>query len=170
MWLIANSACERQVKRRLLMLPSSALSQMLLSFCVCADVRTKYKKWFPSGKKLGNRCEFSAALELIAVTVSASPPEALTRRSGPLNVGAKRMTLSMFHDPPLPTRAELTENGGAPVGLVTSGAPSPTLGKSIGLAYVPPELAAMGTRLDVSIRGRAIPACVVETPFVKAPG
>jgi aminomethyltransferase len=58
-------------------------------------------------------------------------------------------------------------SGGAPVGVVTSGAPSPTLGKSIGLAYVPPQLASTGTRLEVMIRGRAAPARVVETPFVK---
>jgi aminomethyltransferase len=56
---------------------------------------------------------------------------------------------------------------GAEVGSVTSGAPSPTLGMSIGLAYVPPGLAAPGTRLDVIIRGRATPARVVETPFVR---
>jgi aminomethyltransferase len=58
--------------------------------------------------------------------------------------------------------------GSETVGHVTSGAPSPTLGKSIGLAYVPPELASPGSHFDVLIRGRATPARVVETPFVKA--
>jgi aminomethyltransferase len=57
---------------------------------------------------------------------------------------------------------------GASVGRVTSGAPSPTLGTSIGLAYLPPELAAPGTPLDVVIRGKPTAARVVETPFVKA--
>jgi aminomethyltransferase len=52
------------------------------------------------------------------------------------------------------------------VGVVTSGGPSPTLGKSIGLAYVPPEYAKTGNRFGVMIRGRATPATVVETPFV----
>ncbi len=67
-------------------------------------------------------------------------------------------------------RAEhaLAESG-KEVGRVTSGAPSPTLGKPIGLGYVPPPLAELGTRLDVVVRGRPIAARVVETPFVRAP-
>ncbi len=54
------------------------------------------------------------------------------------------------------------------VGQVTSGAPSPTLGTGIGLAYVVPDCTAIGTALDIVIRGRATPASVAETPFVKA--
>jgi len=58
---------------------------------------------------------------------------------------------------------------GQKVGAVTSGAPSPTLGKSIGLAYVSPGHDAVGNRIDISIRGRATAARIVETPFVKTP-
>ena len=57
---------------------------------------------------------------------------------------------------------------GAEVGRVTSGAPSPTLGKSIGLGYVRPAFGEKGTLLDVMIRGRGVAARVVETPFVRA--
>jgi aminomethyltransferase len=65
-------------------------------------------------------------------------------------------------------RAEMPilDEGGAELGRVTSGAPSPTLGKSIGLGYVPPAFAAVGTKLRVKIRERAVLARVVETPFV----
>ena len=54
---------------------------------------------------------------------------------------------------------------GRAIGKVTSGAPSLTLGKNIGLGYVPSDKAALGTRLGVEIRGKVIEAVVVETPF-----
>ncbi len=60
-------------------------------------------------------------------------------------------------------------HGGATVGVVTSGAPSPSLGSSIGLGYVPPSLAPVGTRFAIVIRERGVAGRVVETPFVKAP-
>jgi aminomethyltransferase len=60
-------------------------------------------------------------------------------------------------------------HAGVVIGRVTSGAPSPTLGKPIGLGYVPPPLAATGTKLDVMVRGQTVPARVVETPFVRGP-
>jgi aminomethyltransferase len=51
-------------------------------------------------------------------------------------------------------------------GVVTSGTLSPSLGIGIGLAYVPVELAAVGTRLDIDVRGRVRPAIVHAKPFV----
>ncbi|HSS47468.1 MAG TPA: glycine cleavage system aminomethyltransferase GcvT [Thermoanaerobaculia bacterium] len=58
---------------------------------------------------------------------------------------------------------------GAVVGSVTSGTWSPTFEKALGLAYVPPELAAPGTRLALDVRGRTLPAVVVEIPFYRRP-
>jgi aminomethyltransferase len=58
---------------------------------------------------------------------------------------------------------------GESVGVITSGSPSPTLGKNIALAYVPPALAAVGTVLFVEIRTQKCKAQVVPTPFYKRP-
>ena len=51
--------------------------------------------------------------------------------------------------------------------MVTSGSPSPTLGKNIALAYVPPEKTALGTEIFVEIRAQRSKAVVVATPFYK---
>jgi aminomethyltransferase len=56
---------------------------------------------------------------------------------------------------------------GERIGVVTSGSPSPTLGKNIALAYVPPTYSAAGTILYVEIRGQKYKAQVVATPFYK---
>ncbi|WP_066583068.1 glycine cleavage system aminomethyltransferase GcvT [Cellulomonas timonensis] len=53
------------------------------------------------------------------------------------------------------------------VGHVTSGAPSPTLGHPIAMAYVTPELSAEGTELAVDVRGRREPVRVVALPFYR---
>ncbi|HEY4817083.1 MAG TPA: glycine cleavage system aminomethyltransferase GcvT [Candidatus Acidoferrum sp.] len=56
---------------------------------------------------------------------------------------------------------------GETIGVVTSGSPSPTLGKNIALAYVPPAMSAIGTPVYVEIRGQKAKAQVVTTPFYK---
>src|SRR6266481_7715220 len=58
---------------------------------------------------------------------------------------------------------------GEAVGVITSGSPSPTLGKNIALAYVPPAYSAVGTVLYVEIRSQKCKAQVVPTPFYKRP-
>jgi aminomethyltransferase len=58
---------------------------------------------------------------------------------------------------------------GRDIGYVTSGSPAPFLKKNIALAYVPPEFAAVGSALQVEIRGRGVGAQVVPTPFYKRP-
>jgi aminomethyltransferase len=57
--------------------------------------------------------------------------------------------------------------GDRPVGVVTSGTQTPFLKKAIAMAYVPADLAAPGTEIDVDIRGRASKARVVPLPFYK---
>ncbi|HEY7024516.1 MAG TPA: glycine cleavage system aminomethyltransferase GcvT [Candidatus Limnocylindrales bacterium] len=52
-------------------------------------------------------------------------------------------------------------------GVVTSGAPSPTLGVPIAMAYVPPADSAVGTMVEVAIRAARADAEVVPLPFYK---
>lgn len=55
------------------------------------------------------------------------------------------------------------------VGEVTSGAPSPTLGCGIGLAYVRTDCATPGATLELEVRGSRVPVEVVKKPFYKRP-
>jgi aminomethyltransferase len=56
---------------------------------------------------------------------------------------------------------------GAVVGEVTSGQPSPSLGYPVAMAYVDVEHSAIGTALDIDLRGKAEPFEVVALPFYK---
>jgi len=59
--------------------------------------------------------------------------------------------------------------GGKEVGGVTSGGPAPFLKKNIGMAYLPPELGAVGTDIVIGIRGQGEAARIVALPFYKRP-
>ena len=65
-----------------------------------------------------------------------------------------------------PIRAEIADVDGHVIGTVTSGGPSPTLGRNIAMGYVPPAFAELGTELKVVVRGKPAAAEVVATPFV----
>ena len=62
--------------------------------------------------------------------------------------------------------AEIVMPDGWPVGHVTSGGFSPTLGRPIAMGLLPPEQAQPGTELGVVVRGRVQPAVVATLPFV----
>lgn len=68
-----------------------------------------------------------------------------------------------------PRQDYVIQHAGQDVGWVTSGTFSPTLNRPIGMGYVPPELAAPGTELDVIVRGRAEKMTVTALPFYRAP-
>jgi len=57
----------------------------------------------------------------------------------------------------------------APAGWVTSGGPSPTLGKNIGLCYLPADRAQPGQPIRIIIRNQPVEAVTVPTPFYKRP-
>jgi aminomethyltransferase len=60
---------------------------------------------------------------------------------------------------------DVVTSDGTPCGVVTSGAPSPTLGKPIAMAYI--DSGAAGSAPAVDVRGRPEPVDVVALPFYK---
>ncbi|MCK8479416.1 glycine cleavage system aminomethyltransferase GcvT [Psychroserpens algicola] len=62
---------------------------------------------------------------------------------------------------------DIVDSSGKTIGNVTSGTMSPSLGKGIGLGYVPPIFAEAGSKILVQIRKNAVPATVVKLPFYK---
>jgi len=62
---------------------------------------------------------------------------------------------------------EIVDKDGKVIGKVTSGTQSPSLGKGIGMGYVPKEFAAEGSEIYIRIRKNDVLAKVVKTPFYK---
>ncbi|MVT00528.1 glycine cleavage system aminomethyltransferase GcvT [Devosia marina] len=87
----------------------------------------------------------------------------LAEREGQLT--RKRVGL-IVQGAPAREGAEILDASGKTIGVVTSGGFAPSLGKAIALGFVPLEHTAIGTKLQVSVRGRAQPAEIVPTPFV----
>ena len=56
---------------------------------------------------------------------------------------------------------------GNSIGRVTSGTMSPSMGKGIGLGYVPVALKEVGSQIYIQIRTKIVPAMVVKLPFYK---
>ena len=77
-----------------------------------------------------------------------------------------RIGLSVKEGAPAREGAEIADMDGNVIGNVTSGGPSPTLGRNIAMGYVPPEFADLGTELKVIVRGKPAAAEVVAMPFV----
>ncbi len=62
---------------------------------------------------------------------------------------------------------DIVDGQGKKIGVVTSGTMSPSMGKGIGLGYVPVIFSEVGSKINIQIRKNAIPATVVKLPFYK---
>ena len=83
------------------------------------------------------------------------------RRVGLIVEGAPAREGATLLDPASANSAEV-------VGRVTSGCPSPTLGKNIAMGYIKTPLHKAGTPIEVLVRGKRRKAEVVKMPFVKS--
>jgi aminomethyltransferase len=63
---------------------------------------------------------------------------------------------------------DIVDNQGKKIGVVTSGTMSPSMGKGIGLGYVPIVFSEVGSKINIQIRKKAVSATVVKLPFYKA--
>src|SRR5262245_27650647 len=112
---------------------------------------------FTAGLAFGVRLDAGDFIGRAALVAAKASPNRL-RRVG-LELAGKRIA----------REAALVFAGDRQLGRVTSGTFSPTLEKSIAMAYVPADQAAAGTALSVDIRGQREPADVVKLPFYKRP-
>jgi aminomethyltransferase len=81
--------------------------------------------------------------------------------------GPKRKLVGLAVEGGVARHGHAVVHDGRDAGHVTSGTFGPTVGANIALAYVPVELAKVGTALAVRIREREVPASVVRTPFYR---
>ncbi len=74
-----------------------------------------------------------------------------------------------YVDKGAPPRAgyPVLSEAGEPLGELTSGVLSPSLGRGIAMAYLPRSAVKVGTRVQIDVRGRLFPAVVVKKPFYK---
>jgi len=72
-----------------------------------------------------------------------------------------------LEDAGVPRHGHRVWRDGQPIGSVTSGTKSPTLGSFIALAYVAADASRVGTSVTVEMRGRQVPGRVVARPFYR---
>ena len=85
-----------------------------------------------------------------------------------LDNGPPRIRVGIRPDGRAPARAhtEILAEDGTEAGEITSGGFGPSVNAPIAMGYVRRDLAEDGTRLNLIVRGKALPATVVPLPFV----
>ena len=78
----------------------------------------------------------------------------------------RRIGIIYSQGPPARHGAAVLDSNMTNIGIVTSGCPSPTLGKNIALAYVSRSYSKNGTMINIQVRKKTFSAEVVKMPFV----
>jgi aminomethyltransferase len=93
------------------------------------------------------------------------PGDAVIRRQ--ITEGAPRKRVGLRPEGRAPARegTAITDGTGGNIGTVTSGGFGPTVGGPVSMGYVASEFANTGTAVELMVRGKALPAQVVDLPF-----
>ncbi|HEB80206.1 MAG TPA: glycine cleavage system aminomethyltransferase GcvT [Rhodospirillales bacterium] len=85
-----------------------------------------------------------------------------------INEGAKRKRVGIRPKGKIPARAhtQVTDAGGNIIGEVTSGGYGPTVRGPIAMGYVGKDHAAPGAKINLMVRGKALPGRIEKLPFV----
>ncbi|KXJ95806.1 hypothetical protein Micbo1qcDRAFT_157882 [Microdochium bolleyi] len=92
-------------------------------------------------------------------------PQLVPKSKGGTGVSSRRIGL-VVSGAPAREGADITDKEGNKIGTVTSGCPSPTLGKNIAMGYVRDGMHKNGTEVEVLVRGKKRAAVVTKMPFV----
>jgi aminomethyltransferase len=82
--------------------------------------------------------------------------------------GTRRKRVGIRPEGRAPARegAEITDKNGRLIGRITSGGFGPSLNSPMAMGYVESAFAADGTKIDLLVRGKPLPARVAPMPFV----
>lgn len=89
----------------------------------------------------------------------------LAQIEDPALLARKRVGLVALERVPVREHTPLQSLDGQPIGEVTSGMLGPTVDKPVAMGYVAPAFAALGTRVNAIVRGKAVPMEVAAMPF-----
>jgi len=89
----------------------------------------------------------------------------LAQIDDPALLTRKRVGLVALERVPVREHTPLQSLDGQPIGEVTSGLLGPTVDKPVAMGYVAPAFAALGTRVNAIVRGKAVPMEVAAMPF-----
>ncbi len=92
----------------------------------------------------------------------------LAQLSDPSLLTRKRVGLMALERVPVREHTALHSLDGALIGEVTSGLLGPSINQPVAMGYVSPEFAAIGTKVNAMVRGKAVPMEVCAMPFVPA--
>ncbi|WP_314147543.1 glycine cleavage system aminomethyltransferase GcvT [uncultured Leifsonia sp.] len=114
----------------------------------------------PAQAGLGRVVSLAKDSDFVGRAASEEGPDASSRVLVGLMGQGKRAARAGY-----PVVAAADDQAEEEVGVVTSGALSPTIGVPIAMAYVAPRFARPGTELQVDVRGTRLPFTVTALPF-----